>query len=171
MRLGHPARLLSAVQEHSLDALLSNSEGTAIVRDVRKDIDETLVGQKYIVSLALNHVDWLPVKGDWQMVRWKLKGLLAQGSHASLSHPLHLWHVLYLGESCLPVAPLQAWIHTPIGFHCFTEIGQIFHNKYIFSEKLSTFQVENWKWFGQSVNILSECLRNVGKLGKETLGS
>jgi len=57
VRLGHPARLLSAVQEHSLDALLSNSEGTAIVRDVRKDIDETLVGQKYIVSLALNHVD------------------------------------------------------------------------------------------------------------------
>ena len=57
MRLGHPARLLSAVQEHSLDALLSNSEGTAIVRDVRKDIDETMVGQKYIVSLALNHFD------------------------------------------------------------------------------------------------------------------
>ena len=43
VRLGHPARLLSVVQEHSLDALLSNSEGTAIVRDVRKDIDETLV--------------------------------------------------------------------------------------------------------------------------------
>ena len=43
MRLGHPARLLSVVQEHSLDALLSHSEGTAIVRDVRKDIDETLV--------------------------------------------------------------------------------------------------------------------------------
>ncbi|KAJ7381195.1 DNA-binding protein SMUBP-2 [Desmophyllum pertusum] len=42
VRLGHPARLLSVVQEHSLDALLSNSEGTAIVRDVRKDIDDTL---------------------------------------------------------------------------------------------------------------------------------
>ena len=24
----------------------------------------------------------------------------------------------------------------PIGFHRFTEIGEIFHNKYIFSEKL-----------------------------------
>lgn len=43
MRLGHPARLLGVVQEHSLDALLSVSEGTAIVRDVRKDIDDTLV--------------------------------------------------------------------------------------------------------------------------------
>ena len=28
----------------------------------------------------------------------------------------------------------QAWIHT--SFHRFTEIGQIFHNKYIFSKKL-----------------------------------
>lgn len=43
MRLGHPARLLSVVQEHSLDALLSNSESTAIVQDVRKDIDDTQV--------------------------------------------------------------------------------------------------------------------------------
>lgn len=43
VRIGHPARLLSIVQKHSLDALLSNSEGTAIVRDVRKDIDDTLV--------------------------------------------------------------------------------------------------------------------------------
>ncbi|XP_068723115.1 DNA-binding protein SMUBP-2-like [Montipora capricornis] len=42
VRLGHPARLLSVVQEHSLDALLSNSDGTAIVQDVRKDIDDTL---------------------------------------------------------------------------------------------------------------------------------
>ncbi|PFX24396.1 DNA-binding protein SMUBP-2 [Stylophora pistillata] len=42
VRIGHPARLLSVVQDHSLDALLSTSEGTAIVRDVRKDIDDTL---------------------------------------------------------------------------------------------------------------------------------
>lgn len=43
VRIGHPARLLSVVQEHSLDALLSNSEDTAIVQDVRKDIDDTQV--------------------------------------------------------------------------------------------------------------------------------
>lgn len=43
VRIGHPARLLSVVQDHSLDALLSTSEGTAIVQDVRKDIDDTLV--------------------------------------------------------------------------------------------------------------------------------
>ena len=43
VRIGHPARLLGVVQEHSLDALLSNSESTAIVQDVRKDIDDTQV--------------------------------------------------------------------------------------------------------------------------------
>ena len=48
VRIGHPARLLSVVQDHSLDALLSNSEGTAIVRDVRKDIDDTLVWTKLL---------------------------------------------------------------------------------------------------------------------------
>ena len=57
-----------------------------------------------------------------------------QGSHASLSLPVHLLHVFYLGESYVPVGQLQARIHT--GFHCFMEIGQILHNKYIFSEKL-----------------------------------
>ena len=35
----------------------------------------------------------------------------------------------------------QARIHT--GFHRFMEIGQIFHNKYIFNNK-NTFQVETW---------------------------
>ena len=50
--MGHPARLLGVVQEHSLDALLSNSEGTAIVRDVRKDIDHTLVWMLFKFSVS-----------------------------------------------------------------------------------------------------------------------
>ena len=37
----------------------------------------------------------------------------------------------------------QARIHT--GFHRFTEIGQVFHNKYIFNNSCRTFQVEIWK--------------------------
>ena len=37
----------------------------------------------------------------------------------------------------------QARIHT--GFHRFTEIGQILHNKYIFSKKPLTFKVDIWK--------------------------
>ena len=35
---------------------------------------------------------------------------------------------------------VQARIQT--GFHRFTEIGQIFHNKHIFNNNSSTFQVE-----------------------------
>ena len=54
VRIGHPARLLSVVQDHSLDALLSNSEGTAIVRDVRKDIDDTLV----CIINVINHLSF-----------------------------------------------------------------------------------------------------------------
>ena len=37
----------------------------------------------------------------------------------------------------------QARIHT--GFHRFTEIGQVFHNKHIFNNNSRTFQVEIWK--------------------------
>ena len=49
----------------------------------------------------------------------------------------------------------QARIH--IGFHCFMEIGQIFHNKYIFdSKKEKLSKSKSGKWFGQSVSILSE---------------
>ncbi|CAN0509548.1 unnamed protein product, partial [Ectocarpus sp. 12 AP-2014] len=46
VRMGHPARLLPQVLEHSMEALVSRHEGTAIVKDVRKDID-TLLGRLY----------------------------------------------------------------------------------------------------------------------------
>ena len=49
----------------------------------------------------------------------------------------------YLMTSCFAALPFQARIHT--GFHRFTEIGQILHNKYIFSKKLLTFKVDIWK--------------------------
>ena len=40
IRLGHPARLLPSVLNHSLDVLTRTSEAAAIVRDVRKEMDE-----------------------------------------------------------------------------------------------------------------------------------
>ena len=55
----------------------------------------------------------------------------------------------------------RAGIHT--GFHRFTEIGQIFHNRYIFSKNFKPSKLKSGKWFGESVNILSEWLRNPGK--------
>ncbi|XP_028515203.1 DNA-binding protein SMUBP-2 [Exaiptasia diaphana] len=42
VRLGHPARLLSSIQHYSLDAILTASDSTSIIQDVRKDIDKAL---------------------------------------------------------------------------------------------------------------------------------
>lgn len=39
VRLGHPARLLPSVLNHSLDILTRTSEAAAIVNDVRKEMD------------------------------------------------------------------------------------------------------------------------------------
>ena len=47
VRLGHPARLLTAIHDYSLDAMLAGSEETQLVRDVRKDMDTALVCQIY----------------------------------------------------------------------------------------------------------------------------
>ncbi|CAM9842860.1 unnamed protein product, partial [Choristocarpus tenellus] len=44
VRLGHPARLLPKVLEHSMEALVASHDGTAIVRDIHKEIS-TLVGR------------------------------------------------------------------------------------------------------------------------------
>ncbi|XP_033095594.1 DNA-binding protein SMUBP-2-like [Anneissia japonica] len=41
IRLGHPARAHRGIQKYSLDAILSVSEATKIVQDVRRDIDKT----------------------------------------------------------------------------------------------------------------------------------
>ncbi|MCJ1308817.1 hypothetical protein MMC25_002472 [Agyrium rufum] len=40
VRIGHPARLLPGVLNHSLDVLTQTSEASAIVKDVRKELDE-----------------------------------------------------------------------------------------------------------------------------------
>ena len=42
VRLGHPARMNQALQRHSLDAIVSCSDQTQLVQDVRADIDKTL---------------------------------------------------------------------------------------------------------------------------------
>lgn len=40
VRLGHPARLLPSVLDHSLDVLTQTSDAAAIVKDVRKEMDD-----------------------------------------------------------------------------------------------------------------------------------
>ncbi|KAM6160185.1 DNA-binding protein SMUBP-2 [Erethizon dorsatum] len=46
LRLGHPARLLEPIQQHSLDAVLARSDSAQIVADIRKDIDQVFVKNK-----------------------------------------------------------------------------------------------------------------------------
>ncbi|XP_002755681.3 DNA-binding protein SMUBP-2 [Callithrix jacchus] len=46
LRLGHPARLLESIQQHSLDAVLARSDSAQIVADIRKDIDQVFVRNK-----------------------------------------------------------------------------------------------------------------------------
>ncbi|KAK7205874.1 P-loop containing nucleoside triphosphate hydrolase protein [Myxozyma melibiosi] len=41
LRIGHPARLLTSTQQHSLDLILRTSEPGQIVRDIRTEIDES----------------------------------------------------------------------------------------------------------------------------------
>ena len=42
VRLGHPARISDKLQQHCLDAIISSSEEGALVRDVYRELDETL---------------------------------------------------------------------------------------------------------------------------------
>lgn len=39
LRLGHPARLLGSIQQHSLDAVLARGDSAQVIADIRKDID------------------------------------------------------------------------------------------------------------------------------------
>ncbi|NXI56402.1 SMBP2 protein, partial [Chloroceryle aenea] len=46
LRLGHPARLLEPIQQHSLDAVLARGDSAQIVADIRKDIDQACAKTK-----------------------------------------------------------------------------------------------------------------------------
>ena len=46
VRLGHPARVHVELQKHSLDAIISLSDQTQLVKDARSDIDQTLAQAK-----------------------------------------------------------------------------------------------------------------------------
>ena len=58
VRLGHPARLLESIQQHSLDAVLARSDGAQVVADIRRDIDQVLVSGSRLAS-ALPVVFWV----------------------------------------------------------------------------------------------------------------
>ena len=54
VRIGHPARVLPHIQKYSLDAILSASDESKLVDDVRKDIDNALV-RTIVTTDSLRH--------------------------------------------------------------------------------------------------------------------
>lgn len=50
--MGHPARLVEAVQKHSLDALLSRLDSASILSDVRGDLEAAMVCEMVIYDLC-----------------------------------------------------------------------------------------------------------------------
>ncbi|NWW61971.1 SMBP2 protein, partial [Ifrita kowaldi] len=46
LRLGHPARLLQPIQQHSLDAVLARGDSAQLVADIRRDIDQAWAKSK-----------------------------------------------------------------------------------------------------------------------------
>ncbi|XP_007902991.2 DNA-binding protein SMUBP-2 isoform X1 [Callorhinchus milii] len=80
LRLGHPARLLESIQRHCLDAVLAHSDGTQIVMDIRKDIDQAFSGMRKARD-----------KGEKSWLRGEIKGLkkeLREREEAAMVHIL-----------------------------------------------------------------------------------
>jgi DNA polymerase alpha-associated DNA helicase A len=65
IRLGHPARLLPSVLNHSLDVLTQTSEAAAIVRDVRKEMDD----KQASIRKTRNGKERRAIYGDMKLLR------------------------------------------------------------------------------------------------------
>ena len=89
---------------------------------------------------------------DFIAVFLKVALQIAKSAQHCVLHWCIFFPVFEIAQDYLP----QARIHT--GFHGFTEIGQIFHNKCIqfLVKNFKLSRLKSGKWFGQSVNILSE---------------
>ncbi|VFV44615.1 low quality protein: dna-binding [Lynx pardinus] len=62
LRLGHPARLLECIQQHSLDAVLARSDSAQIVADIRKDIDQAFLKNRQTQDKREKSSFWNEIK-------------------------------------------------------------------------------------------------------------
>lgn len=69
VRLGHPARVLPHIQKYSLDAILSSSEETRLVEDVRKDLDKNLSA----IRKTRDHGEKQKIREDVKYLRKELR--------------------------------------------------------------------------------------------------
>ncbi|SCU88622.1 LAME_0E00562g1_1 [Lachancea meyersii CBS 8951] len=62
LRIGHPARLLDKNLAHSLEVLSKSGDAGAIVRDISKEIDDTIAKNKKLKSYKDRKASWNEVK-------------------------------------------------------------------------------------------------------------
>nr|XP_025860010.1 DNA-binding protein SMUBP-2 isoform X2 [Vulpes vulpes] len=125
LRLGHPARLLESIQQHSLDAVLARSDNAQIVADIRKDIDQAFVNNRQTQDRREKSSVWNEVK----LLRKELKEreeaamlesltsaavVLATNTGASSDGPLRLlpdthFDVVVIDE-CAQALEASCWI-------------------------------------------------------------
>lgn len=74
VRLGHPARLLPSVLNHSLDVLTRTSEAAALVQDVRKEMDDKQASIRKTRNAKERRQIYTELKGLRQEYREREKG-------------------------------------------------------------------------------------------------
>ncbi|XP_047546974.1 DNA-binding protein SMUBP-2 isoform X2 [Lutra lutra] len=125
VRLGHPARLLDSIQQHSLDAVLARSDSAQIVADIRKDIDQAFAKNRQTQEKREKSGVWSEIK----LLRKELKEreeaamleslrsaavVLATNTGASSDGPLRLlpdghFDVVVIDE-CAQALEASCWI-------------------------------------------------------------
>ena len=88
IRLGHPARLLPSVLSHSLDVLTRTSEAAALVKDIRKEMDDKQASIKKTRNGRERKVIYSEIKElrtEYREREKKCLGTLVQGSKVILA--------------------------------------------------------------------------------------
>ncbi|SCV02357.1 LANO_0F17150g1_1 [Lachancea nothofagi CBS 11611] len=127
LRIGHPARLLERNLAHSLEVLSKTGDAGAIVRDISKEIDETIAKVKKLKSFKDRRESWKEVKELRKELRLRERKVIADlilsarvivstlhGSSARelvncYSHTDHLFDTLVIDEVSQSLEP-QCWI-------------------------------------------------------------
>jgi len=125
IRLGHPARVTGNLQKHSLDAIISSSPQSQIVRDIYKEIDEILAGSGKKGDKHRSFREIKPLKKELREREKKiLKEILASadvvlGTLTSSSQDSPLKHLpenhfsLTVIDECSQSLEMACWIVVP----------------------------------------------------------
>ncbi|CEP62194.1 ATP-dependent 5'-3' DNA helicase HCS1 LALA0_S04e09978g [Lachancea lanzarotensis] len=127
LRIGHPARLLEKNLAHSLEVLSKSGDAGAIVRDISKEIDDTIAKVKKLKSYKDRKASWNEVKILRKELRAReqkvvtdlilsarvivstLHGSSARELVNCYSHTDHLFDTLIIDEVSQSLEP-QCWI-------------------------------------------------------------